>query len=212
MNFMRTRLAAATLFALLWARPALAVIAAKTPPSSMFNESRAVVLGRITKVFPDTGVVEASATALSGESPADTIKIKIDNLPETLKAAKEGRPIILFLGKRAASSALHLADRWYLPEPGGRGDGGGGSFVVRKDREADLRQSYPGTTTALAALVRELKANGGKSSMLDRAAPDLFKGGTKSIDTGTVKLPGPAGTSAAGNFGEDPKARAVIVL
>src|SRR5688572_15799409 len=207
MNFMRTRLAAATLFALLWARPALAVIAAKTPPSSMFNESRAVVLGRITKVSPDTGVVEVSAVALSGESPADTIKIKIDNLPDALNSAKEGRPIVLFLGKRAASSALHLGDRWYLPEPGGKG-----SFVVRKHREADLRQSYPGTTTALAALVRELKANGGKSSMLDKAAPDLFKGGTKSVDTGTVKLPGPAGTSAAGNFGEDPKARAVIVL
>src|SRR5688500_1770301 len=113
MNSMRTRLAAVTLFALLWARPALAVIAAKTPPSSMFNESRAVVLGRITKVFPDTGVIEASATALSGESPADTIKIKIDNLPETLKAAKEGLPIILFLGKRAASSALRRGGwRW----------------------------------------------------------------------------------------------------
>src|SRR5688500_8109969 len=196
MNSMRTRLAAVTLFALLWARPALAVIAAKTPPSSMFNESRAVVLGRITKVSPDTGVVEASATALSGESPADTIKIKIDNLPETLKAAKEGRPIILFLGKRAASSALHLADRWYLPEPGGRG-----SFVVRQDRAAARRQSSPGTTTGLASLVQELKANKGKYSMLDKASPNLFKGGAKAIDPATIKLPKPAGTTAVGYFG-----------
>jgi hypothetical protein len=202
----------AAFIAVILPKSALAVIAAKTPPSSMYAQSRAVILGKITKVSADTGVIEASATALSGESPADVVKIKLDGFPEALKSAKEGQPLVLFLGKKAANSALHLGDAWYWPEAAAKGN-----FVVRKDRspattspsgtgQADLRQSYPGTTTALAALVQELKANGGKYSMLDKVSPDIFKGGTKDLgNAASLKLPKFAGSVVMGNFGEVPK-------
>jgi hypothetical protein len=205
---MRIRVLAATaVLSVVLADPARAVMAAKTPPSSLFGESQNVIIGKVTKITPETGILDASATALKGESPAQTLKIRIEAFPETLQSAKEGQPLVLFLGRRAASHALHFADRWYSPEPGGKG-----VFVVRRDREADLRQSYPGTTTALARLLQEFKDNNGKYTMLDKVSPDFFKGGTKQFDPASVKLPKPAGTIAVGQFGEDPKAPTVMVL
>jgi hypothetical protein len=185
-----------------------AIIAAKTPPSSMFAQSSAVVIGEITKMSAESGVVEVSATALSGQAPADVIKIRIEGPAEVLQLAKQGQPIVLLLGKRAASNALHLADTWLWPEPAARGN-----FVVRKDKQSELRQSYPGTTTALVKIMQELKAGDGKYSMLDKTSPDMFKGGTKELGKAEdLKLPELAGRTVVGNFGEDPKRTVAIVL
>jgi hypothetical protein len=63
------------------------------------------------------------------------------------------------------------------------------NFVVKKDLEANLRQSYPGTTAALVKVVEELKANNGKYSMLNEVSPNMFHGGIK--DLGAIPpLPG----------------------
>jgi hypothetical protein len=175
------------LMLLLLASPrAHAVFAAKTPPSSFYNSSKAVVTAKVTKISPDTGTIEAAATTVKGQPVGDTLKIKVVGLPKVLAAVKPNAPVVLFVGVRTASSALHLADTWLYPEavPGSQGN-----FVVRSDREDSYRQSYPGTTAALVKLVDDLKASNGKSPMLDSASARMFQGGTK--DLGPLSAPAP---------------------
>lgn len=180
--------------AALLAQSATALIKVQTPVSAMYAGAVSVVTGKITKVSPDTGVIEAAATTLKGDGVGDTLKIKFENPPETVKSVKEGAPVVLLIGRRTASNALNLADTWFFPEPLPSAKS---NFVIRK--ELDLKQSFPGTTTALSHALEDLKA--GKSSMLDEVSPDMFKGPVKqlgSIPTGgtalaTVK---PAGSKA----------------
>ena len=135
------------LFAAAAAAPrAQAVIAAKLPPSDIYAGSITVVTAKVTKIAPDTGNLEAAATTVKGQPLGDTLKIKIVGMPQVLAALKPDAPVVLFLGLRPSSNALHLADTWLFPEPV---PGSKGNVVVKKDLQANLRQSYPGTTTAL---------------------------------------------------------------
>jgi hypothetical protein len=171
------------LLPLVAALPAAALIKVQTPVSKMYAGSASVVVGKITKVSADTGVVEATATTVKGDGVGEALKIKLDNLPDVLKNAKEGSAVVLLVGRRSASNALNLADTWLFPEqlPSAKSN-----FIVHK--ELDLKQSFPGTTTALARAIGDLKA--GKSTMLDEVSPDMFKGPVKQL--GSV----PAGTTA----------------
>jgi hypothetical protein len=154
------------------------VIAAKTPPSAIYTASTAVVTAKVTKVSPETGILEATATTLTGQPFGDTLKIKLIDLPAILSVLKPDAPVVLFLGRRSSSNALHLADTWLFPEPV---SGSKSNFVVKKDLQANLRQSYPGTTAALVKLATALKAGGGKSPMLNEVSPKVFHGGTKPL-------------------------------
>jgi hypothetical protein len=158
------------------AQSAAALIKVKTPVSEMYSGAVSVVVGRVTRVSADTGVIEASAAALKGDGVGDTIKIKLENLPAVIKSVKEGSPVVLLIGRRASSNALNLADAWLFPEaaPSAKSN-----FVVRK--ELDLKQSFPGSTAALVRALEDLKA--GKSTMLDEVAPGMFKGAVKEIDS-----------------------------
>jgi hypothetical protein len=156
------------------ALPTPALIAVKTPVSQMYAGSPTVIVGKITTFTPTTGILEATATTLKGDGVGDTIKLKLDNLPTLTQSIKPNQPLLLFLARRPANNALHLADTWLTPEPVPASKS---NFVVRTEK--DLRQSFPGTTTALAAVVADLKA--GKNTMLDAAHPGLFKGGTKDL-------------------------------
>lgn len=179
--------------------PASALIKVQTPVSKMYAGSASVILGKVKSVDPASGVVEATATTLKGDGAGEAIKIKLDNLPDAVKNVKEGSPVVLLLGRRSASNALSLADTWLFPEPAGSSKS---NYLVRK--ELDLKQSFPGTTAALARALEELKSTG-KSSMLEEASPDMFKGGTK--DLGGVG----AGATAVYTI-KDGKAQTVVVV
>jgi hypothetical protein len=163
---------------------AFALIKVQTPVSKMYAGAVSVIVGKVTKVSLDTGILEAVATTLKGDGVGEALKIKLENLPDVVKNAKEGSPLVLLIGRRSASNALNLADTWLFPEPLPSGKS---NFIVRK--ELDLKQSFPGTTSALTKAVEELKA--AKSTMLDEVSPDMFKGGVKelgSIPPGGVAL------------------------
>ncbi|MDB5322770.1 MAG: hypothetical protein JWN40_4401 [Phycisphaerales bacterium] len=167
----------------IFAQSAAALIKVKTPVSEMYSGAVSVVVGKVTRVSPDTGVIEASAAALKGDGVGDTVKIKLENLPAVIRSVKEGSPVVLLIGRRSSSNALNLADSWLFPEaaPSAKSN-----FVVRK--ELDLKQSFPGSTAALVRALEDLKA--GKSTMLDEVTPGMFKGAVKEI--GSV----PAGGAA----------------
>jgi hypothetical protein len=160
--------------AAIFSQSAAALIKVQTPVSAMYGGAVSVVTGKITKVTPDSGVIEAAATTLKGDGVGDALKIKLENLPDVIRSVKEGSPVVLLIGRRTASNALNLADTWLFPEPLPSAKS---NFIVRK--ELDLKQSFPGTTAALSHALEDLKA--GKSSMLDEVSPDMFKGPVKQL-------------------------------
>ena len=153
-----------------------AVFKVETPVSKLFNTSASVIVGKVTKVNAETGVVEASATTLKGEGVGETLKFKLDKFPDILRSTREGSSCVLLLGQRSASNVLHLADSWLFPTSGAKA-----SFVISSDLESRFKQTFPGTTAALVAIIEDVKAKGGKSSMIDEVSPDMFKGGVKQL-------------------------------
>ena len=79
------------------------LIKVQTPVSKMYSGSSSVVLGKVSKVNAETGVIEAAATTLKGDGVGEAIKVKVDNLPEVVKGVKEGSPLVLLIGRRSAS-------------------------------------------------------------------------------------------------------------
>lgn len=163
-----------------------AVIKASTPPSSMYEASAAVAVGKVTRVSTDTGVIEVASTALRGTLP-ETLKFKLQAVPEVLKRVAVDAPAVLIVGRRTASNALHVGDTWVWPNPVA---GSAGAYVVEKELGANLRQSFPGTTAALARLMKEIHGGNAKA-LINEVSPEMFKGGTKElgkIDAGLTRL------------------------
>ena len=107
----------APLLAVAFAAPwSFGLIKVQTPVSKMYSGSSSVVLGKVSKVNAETGVIEAAATTLKGDGVGEAIKVKVDNLPEVVKGVKEGSPLVLLIGRRSASSAMSLGDAWVFPE------------------------------------------------------------------------------------------------
>src|SRR5687768_13313856 len=96
---------------------ARAVIAVKLPVAEIYDGSRTVVTGQVTKVNGESGTVEASAKALKGEFPGDIVRLKFEGAQKAQSAGiKVGDPLVLCTGAKAENFALHIADEWFLPE------------------------------------------------------------------------------------------------
>ncbi|HYE17827.1 MAG TPA: hypothetical protein VEA69_05255 [Tepidisphaeraceae bacterium] len=178
-----TRLALVLILAATIAPPARAVIKAPTPPNSLYEFSQVVVAGTVTKFAVDTGNLEATAITLKGTPVGEAVRFKLENLPAVAARIKVGDPLVLFVARVEKNAALHIADTWLLPQRKGPA-----LFAVSAER--DLRQSYPGTTVALARLVVAVKD--GKYDMLNIVTKEqldaLFAGPVK--DLGKLDAPG----------------------
>jgi hypothetical protein len=182
--------------ALLMAPHALGVIAAKTPPSTLYGSCPTVVVGTVTKVDPASGNVEASAKAARGTSPGDVVRFKIDNLPDVTSKLKPGSPFVLFVANKEDNYALHLADTWLLPVRKAPT-----LFLVQSER--DLKQSYPGTTTALLRILESIQSK--SYTMLNEVSPSMFTGAAKPF--GKID-----GAGAATLFALKPSGRPPVVF
>jgi hypothetical protein len=156
---------------------ASALIAVKLPVSEIFTGSRVVVVGNVTKIDSEEGNVAASAKALKGDAPGDVIRFKFKNLPAVLANIKEGSPFVLLTGRKAENFALHIGDTWVLPQPTDKPQ------LFEVSHEKDLKQSYPGTTSALLKIVEATAAD--KYDMLDKVSDEaskaMLRGGTKDL-------------------------------
>lgn len=151
------------------------LVKAPTPVASFFATAQTVVIGKVTAVT-DSGNVTATARTLKGEAIGETLRLRMEAFPAVTRNLKEGSPVVLLVARKTA--ALNIDDQWLFPEA----VGGARNFYAAKTALGDaLRQSYPGTTSALVKAVEELAANGGKYSMCDEVSPDMFKGGVKSV-------------------------------
>lgn len=182
---MRCFLPAMVAILFLCAGSAHAVIAVKLPVSDIYDGSRTVIVGNVTKINAETGGVVASAKALKGTLAGDTVRFKIEKLPDVLSKLKEGSPFVLLTGEKPESYALNLADTWLLPVATEKIPN-----LYGVSSEKDLKQSYPGTSAALMKIVENRAA--GKYDMLDKVTEQdsvaMFHGGIK--DLGTFEAPG----------------------
>lgn len=179
--------------------PALAVVEVKLPLAKVYADSRAVVVGTVSKVQADTGAVDVTvAETLAGDPVGERVRV---NVPQAdLKGlVAEGQTVLLLPNRRAPAVALlHLGDVWVLAnaQPGAKLP----VYTVAQ-RRPDLDHTFPGRTAALLELLRRHKA-GKPIDLLDKADPRVLTGGVKELG----RLPVAGATAvAAGDFDGDKK-------
>lgn len=168
---------------LLPAAAARAVIRRDTTTEKTYAESKAVVVGTITKVVPDTWLVEVKATeTVKGDPFPDTFRIQVKNPPELIKSAAAGQPVVVFLtGAPGSEIKVHIADTWLTAVV--RPNMNPPLWLVRSgDKNGPL--AFPGRTEALVKIVAEHKA-GTPSTLLNAVDAKVLHGGAKEA----AKLP-----------------------
>ena len=164
------------LIAVVMLRPvgrAEAVIQVKMPVSRIYGTSKAVYVGTVTTVTASNRLVDVKVTGtLRGESPGDSIRIQIVSPADLIAKVAKDAPVMLFVGKarRGAMAVLHLADTWLLAKRAGDGK----PQIWRVVQKHDAKQTFPGRTSALVRVVREIAA--GNAPILDSTDVAFFRG------------------------------------
>ncbi len=116
----------------------------------------------------------ATVETLKGTAAPATFQVHAVKTPSIVKAAAVGQPVVVFEGLN--QSVVHVADQWAT------------AIVVPKieprrwrtvQLDATGHRDFPGSTAALANIVRELKA--GTYSLLDVYDGKPFTGGAKQV-------------------------------
>jgi len=186
------KLAAAARFAAVMAAaflacpaPAGAVIKVEFPVSKMFDTSRAVIVGTVTRVTPENRVAEVKVADTAKGTPAgDALRIQVANPPDLVRRVQAGQAVVLFVAqdRGGALALLHLADAWFMAERVA-----GAADAWRVVQAHDAAQSFPGRTVALARVVEALKA--GKPALLNTFDPAVLGGGVRELGKLAVAKP-----------------------
>jgi hypothetical protein len=159
--------------AVLWpAGRASAVIQVKMPVSRIYKTSKAVYIGSVTEVTPANRLVDVKVGgALRGDSPGASIRIQIVSPADLIGKVDKGASVVVFVGKArgGAMAVLHLADTWLLAKRAGTGKPETWRVVQRHD----AKQTFPGRTTALVRLVKEIAS--GNAPILDSTEEAFFR-------------------------------------
>jgi len=157
--------------------PAGALIKVEWTVKKLFAESKAVVSGKVVDIDKESSVVNVSLTkALKGKSPGPKIRVQIVAPPEVLATLAADQPLVLFVSETegGGKSVIHVADTWLLAN----GVPNSNLLVWRVVQAWDaVKQSFPGRTAALAALVAEL--NAGTDTLINAWPHKPFVGGVK---------------------------------
>ena len=166
--------------------PAAGVIKVDMPVSRIYGTSRAVIVGTVAAVTPANRVIDVTVAAtLKGAPAGEKLRIQIVSPKEVIANVAPGGAVVVFVGKArdGAMALVHLADTWLLAKRAGAG----ASQVWRVMQRHDAKQTFPGRTTALLGLVKQIKA--GKSTILDTMDVAYFRSGIRKIATLPVKEP-----------------------
>jgi hypothetical protein len=160
------------------AQPSFGVAEVKIPIPTLYAGSKAIGIGTIVKFTPESGVVQVNvATLLKGEGFPGPYHIIVRD-EELKKSLAVDQTVVLMIDEKTAKRVtIHLGDKWALAEV--KADGKGPTYIVRGPH-AELNHTHPGRTTAVIALLQELKASG-KASLLDRTDPRVLTGGVKEL-------------------------------
>ena len=149
-----------------------AVIKVEMPVSRIYGTSKAVYLGAVTTVSAPGRLVDVKVTGtLRGRSPGESIRIQIVSPADLIGKVASDAPVVLFVGKARAGAlaVLHLADTWLLAKRAGDSN----PQIWRVVQKHNAKQTFPGRTSALVRLVREIA--GGKAPILDSTDVAFFR-------------------------------------
>lgn len=162
-----------------WPVPAGGVIKIDLPISKIHESSKTVVVGKVEGIAAESRLVNVQVTDVAkGEHAGDALKIQLVTPEGLIKEVAVGQPAVVFISKLKGGTLaiVHVADTWLLAQlvPGGQ-------VPVWRTVQLrnDCKQSFPGRTTALAAIVAEIKT--GKSSIVNRIDFNHFPGGAREL-------------------------------
>lgn len=133
------------------------LIKVEFPVSRIYAESAAVLVGLVSGFNRETRIVDGRITeTLKAESVAvpERLRIQIVSPAEAANAVRPDQSFVLFVGgsQEKRLGILHLAGQWLVASPiGERTD------AWRVTQRYDAAKSFPGPTTSLIRLLRELK-------------------------------------------------------
>jgi len=145
---------------------AAAVIKVEMPVSRIYGTSKAVYVGVVSTVTASNRLVDVKVTGtLRGESPGAGIRIQVLSPADLIAKVAADAPVVLFVGKArgGAMAVLHLADTWLHSTP----------QIWRVVQKHKAKQTFPGRTSALIRVVREIA--GGKAPILDSTDVAFFR-------------------------------------
>jgi len=164
--------------ALFLAGESQAVIQVKMPVSKIYGTSKAVYVGSVSAVTPASRLVDVKVTStFRGDSPGEAIRIQILSPADLVGKIAKGAPVAVFVGKaRGGSMAImHIADTWLLAKRAGTST----PQIWRVVQKHNAKQTFPGRTTALVSLVKQIAA--GKSPILDSTDVAFFRSPLRKI-------------------------------
>jgi len=149
-----------------------AVIKVEMPVSRIYGTSKAVYVGVVSTVTASNRLVDVKVTGtLRGESPGASVRIQIVSPADLIAKVASDAPVVVFVGKArgGAMAVLHLADTWLLAKRAGDST----PQIWRVVQKHNAKQTFPGRTSALVRLVREIA--GGKAPILDSTDVAFFR-------------------------------------
>ena len=149
-----------------------AVIKVEMPVSRIYGTSKAVYVGVVSSVTASNRLVDVKVTGtLRGESPGASVRIQIVSPADLIAKVASDAPVVVFVGKArgGAMAVLHLADTWLLAKRTGDST----PQIWRVVQKHNAKQTFPGRTSALVRLVREIA--GGKAPILDSTDVAFFR-------------------------------------
>ncbi len=172
------RRGAAIAVLLLTAAPANAIIKVTFPVSRIYKESRTVLVAAISAVDrPKRSIQLAVTEASKGSSPGARLRINVAEPAGVLAKAALKEPVVLFVGPREVRGAtlIHLADSWVRA----RREAGGDEPRWTTIGEYEGAASFPGSTSGLVRIVRDLKAR--RPGIQDWISHEGFLGGIRAV-------------------------------
>lgn len=169
-------------------KSAPALIKVKLTLSKVYSDSRSVGVGTITQVKAENclAIVKLSET-LHGRELAETQRLQLAAPQELVGRVSAGDPVAIFVGegRNGVLALVHLADDWWLAEEVA---GATPPLWRTVSRHNDTRATFPGRTSALVAILKQLQAGTASGGLLDAMAPSHFTGQIRQI--GRVDLTG----------------------
>jgi len=141
------------------AAQASAVIKIDQPIDRIYGTAAAVVVGKVTKVDAGKGIEAAVTEVLKGNFAEKVLQVDLAAVPEVLKSAVAGAPLVLMTGRKAGAM-VHLGDTWLAADAGASP----AAWKVTADRGPGGLGGFHGRTAALVKVVDELKV--GKKPMM----------------------------------------------
>lgn len=151
--------------------PALAIIKVELPVAKLVQQSRAVVVGRVSAVDAQRRALDVEvAEKINGDlGGAARFRVLVPEAPGAgealhglLESLAVGQPVVLLVspgGGQAAAmgdAVLHLGDRWVRGARGGAGE----TPLWRVTGPYDGARSFPGRTEALVRVLADIRTGG----------------------------------------------------